>query len=141
MLIREMTRRDGEALAALREEEWLDLDPNVELEGRLTRAWVVCDDAGEPLGYALGWWVVDELQLLAIGVLPELRGRGLGRALLTHLLAHTRAAGGRRVILEVASRNAAARRLYESAGFSVFNVRRAYYRSGEDALEMECPTG
>jgi [ribosomal protein S18]-alanine N-acetyltransferase len=140
MMIREMTPQDCEALGALRDEVWLGIDPEVELAGRLTRAWVVCGAAGDALGYALGWWVVDELQLLAIGVLPRARGCGLGRALLEHLASHTHAAGGRRVILEVASSNTAARRLYESAGFRVFNVRRGYYRGGEDALEMERST-
>lgn len=140
MLIREMTAGDCEALSALGDEPWLGIDPIVELEGRLTRAWVVCGDAGEALGYALGWWVVDELQLLAIAVLPEARGRGYGRALLERVLTHTSASGGRRVILEVASSNGPARRLYESAGFVTFNVRRAYYRGGDDALEMERET-
>ena len=44
------------------------------------------------------------------------------------------------MILEVASSNTPARRLYESTGFSVFNVRRGYYRGGDDALEMERST-
>jgi [ribosomal protein S18]-alanine N-acetyltransferase len=137
MLIREMTQEDCEALRALRDDPHLGIDPSAELPGRLTRAWVACGDAGKVLGYALGWWVVDELQLLAIGVLPEARGLGLGRALLEQLVSHTHFAGGSRVILEVASSNTAARRLYERAGFSVFNVRRGYYPGGDDALEME----
>jgi ribosomal-protein-alanine acetyltransferase len=142
MWIREMTLEDCVALAALSEEPRLGIDPEIELAGRLTRAWVVCaGEAGPALGYALGWWVVDELQLLAIGVLAEARGRGLGRALIEHVLSNTRAAGGRRVILEVASSNTPARRLYERVGFGVFNVRRGYYReSGDDALEMEYVT-
>lgn len=136
-----MTLEDCAALSALREDAALSIDPEVELAGPLTRAWVVgADDAGPALGYALGWWVVDELQVLGIGVLPAARGRGLGRHLLEFLLSHTRAAGGRRVILEVASHNTAARRLYESAGFRLFNLRRRYYPDGDDALEMEFVT-
>ena len=82
--------------------------------------------------------MVDELQVLAVGVLPAARRRGVGRALLDHALEATRAAGGRRVTLEVAHDNEPARRLYEGAGFSVFNVRRGYYpATGADALEME----
>jgi ribosomal protein S18 acetylase RimI-like enzyme len=90
------------------------------------------------LGYALGWWVIDEFQLLALGTLPSERRRGAARALLAHIVATSGAAGGRRVSLEVGRNNTAAVRLYESAGFRVFNIRRAYYRkSQEDALEME----
>src|SRR5690606_26593862 len=91
-----------------------------------------------PLGYALGWWVIDELEILALGVLPAARRGGVGRRLLEHAIEAARASGGRRVLLEVARSNTAARQLYERAGFAVFNVRRGYYRaSGDDALEME----
>jgi ribosomal-protein-alanine N-acetyltransferase len=81
---------------------------------------------------------VDELELLAVASLPEARRRGVGRTLLANVVAWTRSAGGARVTLEVARNNAAARALYESAGFACFHVRRGYYReSGEDALELE----
>lgn len=139
MLIRELRSGDCDALDALRGEPGLSIDPRVELAGHLTRAWVACAAPDEaPLGYALGWWVIDELSLLALGVLAAARRQGVGRRLLEHLLAVTFAAGGRRVLLEVARSNTAALRLYESAGFRVFNVRRGYYRTtGDDALEME----
>ncbi len=139
MLIRDMTLEDCDALEALRDDPALAIDPRVELEGRLTRAWVASvRPSTPPVGYALGWWVVDELQLLALGVLPGARRAGIGRRLLEHVLATTFAAGGRRVLLEVARGNLAARQLYEGAGFRVLNVRAGYYRAtGEDALEME----
>lgn len=139
MSIREMRPDDCDALDALRAEPGLTIDPRVELSGHLTRAWVACDAPGGPLlGYALGWWVIDELELLAVGVLPEARRRGVGRRLLEHVLATTRANGGRRVLLEVARSNTAARRLYESAGFALLDVRRGYYgATGDDALVME----
>ena len=139
MLIRAMTVEDCDALAALREDPHLTFDPRVELENPLTRAWVATARAGTPpLGYALGWWVIDELQLLALAILPEARRRGVGRRLLEHVLESTRASGGQRVILEVARGNTPARQLYEGAGFRVFNVRARYYpATGDDALEME----
>jgi len=51
----------------------------------------------------------------------EARGRGVGRALLRHLLAAARARGYRRVFLETGTTPgfAAARALYESAGFTL----------------------
>lgn len=138
MPIREMRPEDCDALDALRAEPGLSIDPRVELSGQLTRAWVVSDaPGGPPLGYALGWWVIDELELLAVAVLPQARRRGVGRRLLDEVLAEIRARGGRRVLLEVARSNAAARRLYESAGFRVLDVRRGYYATGDDALVME----
>jgi len=139
MLIRPMRPDDCDALEALRAEPGLSIDPRLELANDLTRAWVACaSPEGPPLGYALGWWVIDELEVMAVGVLPEARRQGIGRSLVLHLLAAARASGGRRVLLEVARGNGAARELYESAGFTVFNVRRGYYRAtGDDALEME----
>lgn len=139
MLVRDMLPADCAAFAELTLEPSLGIDPGAELGNRLTRAWVACAGPGAaPVGYALGWWVLDELQLLAIGVLPAQRGRGAGSALLAGVLEAVWARGGRRVILEVARSNTAARRLYERAGFEVFNVRRGYYaKTGDDALEME----
>jgi ribosomal-protein-alanine N-acetyltransferase len=145
MLIRAMLPEDCEALAALRQDPALGIDPAHELAGHLTRAWVACastSTASAPLGYALGWWVVDELQLLGLGVLPTARRSGVARRLLAHVLDTSRASGGRRVLLEVARGNAAAVALYEGAGFRVFNVRPRYYpASGDDALEMEFTLG
>jgi ribosomal protein S18 acetylase RimI-like enzyme len=133
-----MTLGDCDALEALMDGAG-GVNPRAELAGELTQAWVACEaPSGRVLGYALGWWVIDEFQLLALGTLPAERRRGAARALLAHIIAATGAAGGRRVSLEVGRNNTAAVRLYESAGFRVFNVRRAYYRkSQEDALEME----
>jgi ribosomal protein S18 acetylase RimI-like enzyme len=139
VLIREMIPEDCEALDALRLDPALGIDPRHELGGHLTRAWVASTTrASPPLGYALGWWVIDELQLLGLGVLPAARRAGVGRRLLEHVLATTRTQGGHRVLLEVARGNAAAVALYEGLGFRVVNVRPRYYPSGEDALEMEC---
>ncbi len=54
-------------------------------------------------------------------VAPEAAGRGVGRALLTELLARAeRVAGLRQIQLVVASKNDAARHLYESAGFRCY---------------------
>lgn len=133
-----MTPADCDALEPLAAELG-SVEPRQELGRELTRAWVAhepCSSAA--LGYALGWWVVDELQLLAVGTLPAARRRGVARALLGHVIQAATAAGGRRISLEVARSNVAAVLLYESAGFRVFNVRRNYYaRTREDALEME----
>jgi GNAT superfamily N-acetyltransferase len=54
-----------------------------------------------------------------LAVVPEQRGRGRGRELTSALIARARAAGLRRLSLEVLTPNTAARRLYEWAGMSV----------------------
>jgi ribosomal protein S18 acetylase RimI-like enzyme len=53
---------------------------------------------------------------------PELRGSGLGRRLLSELLAEARAAGMRRLELETFSDLRAAAHLYRGAGFEVVSA-------------------
>ena len=52
-----------------------------------------------------------------VGIAPEHRGRGLGRALVLKSLAGFQAAGVSRVYLDVTARNTAAVQLYRSIGF------------------------
>jgi ribosomal-protein-alanine N-acetyltransferase len=80
-----------------------------------------------------------EAHLLNVCVREEFRGRGFGRALIGHLLAHAAAAGATMVFLEVRPANVGAIRLYETLGFRQVGVRRGYYQTPagrEDALVM-----
>jgi ribosomal protein S18 acetylase RimI-like enzyme len=76
-------------------------------------------DGGEVAGVAAlavragrGW-------VAGLAVVPEQRGRGRGRELTSALVARARAAGLRRLSLEVLTPNTAARRLYEWVGMRV----------------------
>lgn len=51
-------------------------------------------------------------------VVPERRGRGLGRALLEAAMQHARERGAARIDLNTSETDVAARALYESAGFT-----------------------
>lgn len=59
-----------------------------------------------------------------LGVLPERRGQGLGRALLLQALAGFVRVGANRAMLEVTARNETAIRMYRSVGFR--NARTLY---------------
>ncbi len=62
-------------------------------------------------------------ELRSVYVLPEFRGRGLGRMLLETVLSHARGVDGmRQVILCVNAANQSARRLYQSLGFVRFGL-------------------
>ncbi len=61
-----------------------------------------------------------------VGVAPEHRGRGLGRALVLKSLAGFQGAGVSRVYLDVTARNTAAVQLYRSLGF---RLARTTYKS------------
>ncbi|MEM6677228.1 MAG: GNAT family N-acetyltransferase [Pseudomonadota bacterium] len=87
----------------------------------------VLADPARCLGVALVSLAADEAELLDIGIAPEARGRGHGRALLAACEARAAALGARRMLLEVAVDNASARALYTAAGYAKIGHRPAYY--------------
>jgi ribosomal protein S18 acetylase RimI-like enzyme len=95
---------DVEAAGFPREREaiWL-LDVGGELAGS-----VALTDEGDGTGY-VRWYLID----------PTLRGRGLGRRLLSELVAEARAAGYLRLHLETFSELRTAAAIYRDAGFRV----------------------
>jgi ribosomal protein S18 acetylase RimI-like enzyme len=64
------------------------------------------------------WTAALECHLAELYVVPERRGRGLGRALLEAAIGLARSAGADRMDLGTAEADVAARALYESLGFS-----------------------
>ncbi len=136
-------------LRPLREE---DLDRILELEHELfgTGAWsravyrtelalpdrhyVVAEDGDAVVGYA-GIALVEDAEVMTVGVAASHRGRGIGAALLDDLLTQARGARSRRVFLEVRAGNDAAQRLYRRAGFEPIGTRPRYY-GDEDAVVM-----
>ena len=97
---------------------------------------VVLEEAGRFIGYLVAYEILDEGELLNIAILPEDRGRGLGRRLLKNWLDRLREERFRAVFLDVRVNNDPAIRLYESFGFKVIGTRKGYYTNGENALEM-----
>lgn len=93
---------------------------------------------GEQLiGYSGFWLVADEAHITSVTTCDDMRGRGLGRRQLEHLLAEAIRVGAKIATLEVRESNAPARSLYESMGFHEIGRRRNYYTtSGEDAIVM-----
>jgi ribosomal-protein-alanine N-acetyltransferase len=85
-------------------------------------------------GFLLARVAAEEAEILTLAVLPGARRQGVGRALLVAAMAAAAAAGAKRLLLEVAEANVAARGLYASAGFVPVGRRRDYYSPGADAL-------
>ena len=87
-------------------------------------------------GFCLARVAADEAEILTLAVLPERRRQGIAARLLTAAMAAASGRGARRMLLEVAESNLAARRLYAAAGFRPVGRRARYYASGEDALVL-----
>ena len=81
-------------------------------------AFFVSRDEGRPAGCGGVMIVGDEYaEIKRMYVRPTFRGRGLGRLMLEHLIAHARAMGLGVVRLETGIHQGEAIALYESAGF------------------------
>ena len=70
----------------------------------------------------------ETIELVYLGISRKIRGRGLGRVLLTHGLASLDNASGRAIVLAVDRNNSPAVRLYRRAGFRVSVKRVAFVR-------------
>lgn len=90
------------------------------------------------VGYAVAHRAADEAEILNLGVAPQARRAGVGRALVRAIIARVARAGARTVYLEVRESNVAARRLYASEGFAAAGRRAGYYRRpAEDAIVLK----
>lgn len=93
------------------------------------------------VGFAGMWILYDEAHVTTIGVVPELRGKGLGELLLIELFEIAYARNAEWVTLEVRVSNDSAQALYRKYGFSQQGIRRRYYSdNGEDAYIMWSPS-
>lgn len=91
----------------------------------------------EIVGYAGFWLVADEAHITSVTTRHDMRGQGLGRRQLEHLLAEAMRVGATIATLEVRESNTHARNLYESMNFREIGRRRQYYsKSREDAIVM-----
>jgi ribosomal-protein-alanine N-acetyltransferase len=79
------------------------------------------------IGYGIMSTGAGEAHILNICIGRAFQGKGLGRALLLHLLDEARAIGVDTVFLEVRPSNATAMALYDSVGFNCIGTRKDYY--------------
>jgi ribosomal-protein-alanine acetyltransferase len=93
-------------------------------------------DAGSGIrAFLIAQHLAPEWELENIVVASSSRRRGLGKRLLNALLAAASATKNNSVFLEVRQSNAAARTLYENAGFKQTGRRPSYYTAPlEDAI-------
>lgn len=90
----------------------------------------VVDSGGQLLAVLSYRSFVDETHIMSLLVAPQLRGSGLGGALLKRLCEISLLP----VLVEVHAQNFAAQKLYERSGFLPIGRRAAYYSDGEAAI-------
>jgi|GEM_PF-224630 len=89
----------------------------------------------ELCGYICVNYVLDEADIISVGVLPEFRKKGIGSLLLEWILDFADSHSIQKIALEVRSSNTAAQTLYVKHGFKQVNVRKNYYKNPtEDGL-------
>ena len=96
-----------------------------------------CERQGIIQGYGILSIAAGEAHLLNLCVRPETQRQGVGEKMLVHLVSLARRHYAEIIFLEVRQSNAAARRLYDKAGFNELGNRKDYYPAEdgrEDAL-------
>lgn len=101
--------------------------------------WAAYNNAGELLGYAGGWVVDGQVQILKVATVPKARRSGIARGLLARIASDARDLGAKSCSLEVRAGNAGAQAFYEALGFEPIGTRPKYYSDREDAVIMEGP--
>lgn len=86
-------------------------------------------EEGRVAGYVGLMYVMDEGYISNVAVAPDMRRRGMARALLEELIAQSRALELVFLTLEVRESNTPAITLYESCGFQRVGLRKNYYKS------------
>ena len=139
--LRDYTENDLDAIVALEnrsyplEGPWSADDYRAELAEPGTSG-LVAVAGPELVGYAFASTDGGTMEILALTVTEELRGRGIGRQLLTEVLSQARLGGARQARLDVRDTNTAAIALYQAMGFVVRERRRNHYGRGVHAQHM-----
>lgn len=84
-------------------------------------------------GFLIAYNNIDYIELLVIVVDPNYRRLNIGFKLMNYLIDNS----DKDILLEVASTNDSAIRLYEKCGFKKIGVREKYYRNSDDAYIMK----
>lgn len=151
MLIGKATPRDRDFLETLAAEAFRAFGSY----GKLLRGWsdepgvhtYVARQDSDRVGFVmLGFYYADHDRrsvygdVLAIAVVPDQRGRGVGRQLLRHAVEMAyqarRTLDVREVRLSVADTNVRAQKLFTSEGFSEGEEARGRYDGGQEAIRM-----
>ncbi len=103
---------------------------------------IVATEENAIIGYAIGWFVEEELHIGNIAVRRDRQGTGVGKGMLDNIMREASTRQASYITLEVRASNVKAIGLYRRYGFKGIAIRRQYYTdNGEDALVMMAEIG
>ncbi len=113
---------------------WSENSVRSELSNPLS-LWLVAEEGDKVIGYVGSQSVPPEADVMNLAVAPDYQKKGIGRKLMTELIAELHSRGMNALFLEVRVGNLPARSLYQSLGFVEVGRRPKYYvNPTEDAL-------
>ena len=86
-------------------------------------------------GFIVYRQILDEAEIITIGVNPEMQRKGIATAMIGIIENILKNQGVKKIFLEVASNNIAGQKLYKNTGFDQVGLRPKYY-DGIDAILM-----
>ena len=146
LAIRKMREEDIDEVYRIEEDlfpmPWPKRSFVFEVSNRSTTYAIVATEDETIIGYAIGWFVTDELHIGNVAVRRDRQGTGVGRELLEDFLREASTREASCVTLEVRASNVKAIGLYRRYGFKGVAIRRGYYTdNGEDAMVMLAELG
>lgn len=88
----------------------------------------------EIIGFVIYSLVLDEAEIISIGIDPNFQKQGHARRLLAYEINLLKNLRIKKLFLEVSQHNIAARKLYESLGFVPIAKRKKYYKQADGAF-------
>ncbi len=102
----------------------------------------VAESDGRIIGYINTTYVLDEMNLNRICVLPQYRRMGAAGKLMEGMFAFARQNGLTQIFLEVRASNLPAQQLYKRFGFTAVGERKGFYQNPpENGLVMTAQAG
>lgn len=96
-----------------------------------------CEIVASENGFIVWRNVLDESEIITIGVHPDARGAGIAIAMIGIMENEVKKVGATKIFLEVSTENTPAIKLYEKCGFVQIGKRKNYYSDGTDAILMQ----
>lgn len=141
MLVRKLVLRDIDAVLAIQQAcpevaQWSATDYERAALGAIA-GWVAEDHCGV-VGFLVARSLLGECEILNFAVQTDARRRGIGSALLSHVVAWSKNDRAKRIMLEVRASNVGAQQFYERHGFRIVGRRGRYYSNpSEEALLLD----